>query len=301
MIRPHYVPLFQSICHSEKLADLQGHGARWFYSLLLTHADAWGRMPARPRVLFQKLWSMFGTVDEVEPMLADLARVKLIERYESDGEPFLWIPDWEEKAGRVGQASRRAESEFPAPPEADSKPDKTSRPLARPRDTSRDVERSSEPPSRARAHLSARAPSEPSRAEPNQTIPRAGPAPATPSRDPPTASNGAKARPPASGDHPECIRHWESEWARTRQGTRCAIQVKDAAAVAWMLKEAAKVDLGALEVRRRMTAMLEDGEEWMAENASLTLLRSKWDRYAVTKRPGGVNGLDAYPDRGRPA
>lgn len=114
MIRPHYAPLFQSACHSEKLADLQSHGARFFYTLLLTHCDSWGRTGARPRVLASKIWSMFAAsakpedvAREVAGMLDDLERVKVIERYEVGGEVYLWIPDWEEKAGKVGRRDRR--------------------------------------------------------------------------------------------------------------------------------------------------------------------------------------------------
>lgn len=103
----------------------------------------------------------------------------------------------------------------------------------------------------------------------------------------PAADKPPRKRAQATGDHPECIQHWEAEWTRTRLGTTCTIAAKDGAAVAWMLRQQ-----DAQEVRRRITAMLEDSDAWIAKNASLTLLRSKWDSYAVTvtatPKPGNV-------------
>lgn len=79
-----------------------------------------------------------------------------------------------------------------------------------------------------------------------------------------------------TGDHAECIQHWEAEWQRTRLGTKYPIQSKDAVAIAWMLKQE-----GPQEVRRRMTAILEDQDGWTSERASVGLLRARWTQYAV--------------------
>src|SRR5262249_41654597 len=52
------------------------------------------------------------------------------------------------------------------------------------------------------------------------------------------SSNGHPRKGPrkeAQGDHPECVRHWEQGWRRTR-GTDWAIQPKDAVAIARLLK-----------------------------------------------------------------
>lgn len=117
MIRPHYVPLYQSICTSEKLADLKDGEARFFYVCLLTHMDSWGRCAGSARVLTAKVWPMLGKKPaDTEKALADLERVGLIVRYEVGGEQFLTIPDWEEKAGRVGKLDRRGPSLCPEPP-----------------------------------------------------------------------------------------------------------------------------------------------------------------------------------------
>lgn len=117
MIRPHYVPLYQSVCTSEKLADLASDSHRLFYVLLLTHMDSWGRCTGAARVLTAKVWPMLGkSVKDTEKALADLERVGLIQRYEHEGGPALAVPDWEEKAGKVGKLDRRGPSLFPNPP-----------------------------------------------------------------------------------------------------------------------------------------------------------------------------------------
>lgn len=116
MIRPHYVPLYQSICHSGRLADLRVKDARFFYCCLLTHCDSYGRMQASPHVVYAKIWALFGTKEHAAQCLDDLERVGLIVRYEGNGETLLAIPDWEEKAGKVGRPERRGDPTYPKPP-----------------------------------------------------------------------------------------------------------------------------------------------------------------------------------------
>lgn len=99
-----------------------------------------------------------------------------------------------------------------------------------------------------------------------------------------------KPRAPASGPNAECIRHWEAEWARTRMGARFRVTPADGVAVAWMLEDADPP-----EVFRRMTAMLEDAEPWIAKNASPRTLRSKWDAYA-TATPGAITRPKPPPE-----
>src|SRR6185295_10054985 len=55
-----YVPLFRSICTSDKLADLPDHECRLFYVLLLSQCDSWGRIADSPRALCASVWAMFG-------------------------------------------------------------------------------------------------------------------------------------------------------------------------------------------------------------------------------------------------
>lgn len=116
MIREHYVPLYRAICTSERFADLK-EPSRVFYVLLLTNLDAWGRVKGTARVLTAVVWPLLGkSAKDTESALADCERVGLIQRYEVDGEPYLALPDWEGKAGRVGK-ERRAAPQLPGPPE----------------------------------------------------------------------------------------------------------------------------------------------------------------------------------------
>lgn len=267
MIRPHYVPLYQSLCRSKKYAALPDDSCRVFFTLLLTHLDSWGRGEADAATLTALVWPMLHKSEkETARCLRELAKVGLIVLYEKDGRALLADPAHERFAGKVGKLERRGVSQWPPPPECRSSPgDEPDTPK-------------SSPASRARAGAqfgSARIGSDPLGSE------EEGSGEEEPARKPP--------RTEAQGDSPECIRHWEAEWARTRLGTKATIEGREGAAVAWMLKHA-----DALEVRRRMTAMLEDADAWMAQNASLSLLRSKWDRYAVTVRPNREpTGIDA--------
>jgi hypothetical protein len=163
VIRPHYVPLYQSICHSDKLADLREKDARFFYCCILTHCDSYGRMSARPRTVYARLWALFGKLESVPALLDDLERVGLIVRYEASGEPFLAIPDWEEKAGRVGRPDRRGAETIPAPPVRGSTPAECGSSPAEPVMTEPPC--GSSPASRARLDPSQ---AEPSRAEPSR-------------------------------------------------------------------------------------------------------------------------------------
>lgn len=162
MIRPHYVPLYQSVCTSEKLADLASGDHRFFYVCLLTHMDSWGRCAGSARVLTAKVWPMLGKrAADTEKALADLERVGLIVRYSVGDEQFLTIPDWEEKAGKVGKLDRRGPSLCPEPPP----PACRTSPAYGP-DTQADA---------GVVLPRARAQSEPSRAEPRREEPRESP------------------------------------------------------------------------------------------------------------------------------
>jgi uncharacterized protein YdaU (DUF1376 family) len=88
-----------------------------------------------------------------------------------------------------------------------------------------------------------------------------------------------KQKPPAprSGDHAALIRFWEAEWLQTR-GTPYAVEAKDGVAAAAVLKLAS----GSLqEAQRRAERLLRSSDAWMTQNASLGLLRSRWNQLAV--------------------
>lgn len=89
-----------------------------------------------------------------------------------------------------------------------------------------------------------------------------------------------------------CLDHWRSEWARTRSGTKATVREKDRTAVAWMVSIESPEN-----VRARMTAMLADQEPFVVKNASLKLLESKWDAYAVAASKNGKHAPRETPDQ----
>ena len=120
-----YVPLFRSICTSDKLADLPGHECRLFYVLLLSQCDSWGRIADSPRALCASVWAMFGgTVKETTRVLTELAKTGLIERRAINGQAWIQVTNWEPNAGSIGRPERRGVSKFPGP-SPDSVPTKS--------------------------------------------------------------------------------------------------------------------------------------------------------------------------------
>jgi hypothetical protein len=241
VIRPHYVPLFQSICLSKKMARLPDDTCRLFYTLLLTHLDSHGRIEADAETLDVKVWPKLRKGEaETERVLQALALVGLVKLYDARSKRYLEDAAWEEHAGSVGKPERRGASVFPAPPSQDYSCESRTTPAD-----------SGTSPPRARVG-SARIGSE----------------------------EGAQGDSTSNVDN--SIEHWRAEWARTRPGTKATVRDKDRAAVAWMLEqESPEV------VRARMTAMLEDPEPFVLKNASLRLLESKWDAYAVAATKNG--------------
>jgi len=109
------------------------------------------------------------------------------------------------------------------------------------------------------------------------------------------ASQPPRPRATRTGAHAELIRYWESEWLRTR-GTPYAVEAKDGVAVAAVLKLACG-DLG--EAQRRADRLLGSSDTWMAQNASLGLLRARWNQLAVgvvdrKNEPKGFQGIRDY-------
>lgn len=94
---------------------------------------------------------------------------------------------------------------------------------------------------------------------------------ASPSEKPP------RPRAPRTGPHAELIQFWEQRWLETRM-TPYAVETKDGVAAAAILK-LAKGDLG--EAKRRAESMLTNGDPWIAQKASLPLLRSQWNQCAI--------------------
>lgn len=262
MIRPHYVPLYQSICTSEKFADL-AEPSRVFYLLLLTHADSWGRCTGAARVLTAKVWPMLGKgVDDTERALGDLERVGLITRYEVGGEKVLIIPDWEEKAGKVGRPDRRGESSYPPPPDYSRKHDEacgsTPAPLPKPAGVV---------PPRARAQ------SEPSLSEPSR---------AEPSREFAGGAAPAPARAAASGPHAEVMAWWCKRFEEATGKPYAVEGAKDGETVKRLLGWAGAA--GMVEIRGRAETFFAD--PWHREHGlTLTKFRSAWNSLLTAKPP----------------
>lgn len=109
----------------------------------------------------------------------------------------------------------------------------------------------------------------------------------TPDRTVPNRTEPDRTNPPRgaalarSGPHAEFIAWWMGEWERTRLGTAYAFQdAKDGNAVSWLLKRPEGVE----EVKVRALRLLESTDAWEAKNASLSLLRSRWNAMAVEVR-----------------
>lgn len=92
---------------------------------------------------------------------------------------------------------------------------------------------------------------------------------------------GGRALARTGGEHAQFIDWFCGAWAERRLGVAYAVQGgKDGAAVAWCLKQQG----GAQEARRRAVRMLDSEDPWTAQHASLSLLRSRWNDFALEFR-----------------
>jgi len=259
-LKREYVPLFDSINTSTKLADLPDHKTRLFYVLLLPQCDAWGRIAAEPRQLMAKVWPLLGEdAASTQRCLEALISAGLVRLYANADLRWIQVPDWDDKAGRIGQVRRdRGASRFPAPEPsfliAECNPRVTlGSPQGKPAERRGEEKRGEE-----KTVLS----TEPAADEPR-------PAP--------------KPRKEPTGDHADLIRFWDSEWQRTRK-TPWAWNTVEASHMARARKLAAG-DVGI--VRTRITRLLESDNPWMHDNASPAILVSRWNQLGVN---GSSNG-----------
>jgi hypothetical protein len=88
--------------------------ARWLWLGMLTHADDDGRLIADPGHLRLLLFGYDEDVTptKVEAWLDEVAATGLVVRYEGDGEPLVYFPDWHEHQ----RIDRPKPSTLPAPP-----------------------------------------------------------------------------------------------------------------------------------------------------------------------------------------
>jgi hypothetical protein len=109
------------------------------------------------------------------------------------------------------------------------------------------------------------------------------------------AATRKRARPRKVPDtvHAQFLDWWCRAWEE-RRGSPYAVQAKDAAAVKAIRKMASE-DLG--EMTRRATCLLDAEDAWVHENASLSLLRSRWNQLTMipgtTRKPGKMSWLEA--------
>lgn len=96
-----------------------------------------------------------------------------------------------------------------------------------------------------------------------------------------------KPRAARTGPHAELIQHFEARWLDTR-GVAYAFQPKDGAAASKALKLAGG-DLGL--AKDRIEVMLTSSDSWVAQHASLPLLVSQWNQFAVTVVPRSKSAL----------
>lgn len=258
-----YVPLFRTICTSERVASLPNDSARLFYLLLLTQCDSWGRVEDSPATLNALCWPMLEReVFEVEIHLAALDQSGLLRRL-SDGEDrWIQVTGWEHRAGRIGHPDRRGPSRWP--------------------------EEGRSGVVRSTPESAGPIPSEQSRAEQSRSSPSGSG----------HRSRGGPPRKKPTGPHAELIQFFEQRWRETR-GVAYAIQTKDCVAAAAALK-LAKGDLAL--AKARVEAMLSSADAWVAQHASLPLLISQWNAFAVkvVPRPKGAlqNLLDGLGGAG---
>lgn len=107
--------ILKSISESKKVSDLKTDGARLLYTWLITHLDVNGCFSGDPQVIKGKVFTRLEKTNKiVEDYLKDLEQVKLILRYQVNGDIFLNVPDFVEKQPSLNP-DREAETTIPLP------------------------------------------------------------------------------------------------------------------------------------------------------------------------------------------
>lgn len=108
--------LKESICVSESINSLGWFEEVLFYRLIV-NCDDYGRYDGRPLIIKNKLFPLKDnlTAKNVTEAINKLARLGLVNLYEVDGKPFLYLPTWNHH-----QSIRAKRSKFPDPVENES-------------------------------------------------------------------------------------------------------------------------------------------------------------------------------------
>ena len=103
----------ESICTSDSVDQLTWFEECLFYRLIVS-CDDFGRYDGRPAIIKNRLFPLkeFLTVHEVADALSKLENAHLIEMYDHDGRPYLYLPTWENH-----QSIRAKKSKYPSPDE----------------------------------------------------------------------------------------------------------------------------------------------------------------------------------------
>ena len=107
----------ESICTSDSVDSLNWFEEVLFYRLIVS-CDDFGRYDGRPAIIKNRLFPLkeLLTIQDVANALSSLENAHLIEMYDHDGRPYLFLPTWENH-----QSIRAKKSKYPSPDDSESK------------------------------------------------------------------------------------------------------------------------------------------------------------------------------------
>lgn len=283
--RREWVPVFARINTSAKLVALPNDTYRLFFMMLLPQCDSWGRAPADPGVLDALVWPRFKWATDVSGDALDACeRAGLVEIHATpNGDRFVQVTGWEEKAGKICNQHRRGPSEWPDPS-----------PSTRITHDSVNATQRNSTPSPIATILSS----------PLAVVRSPAVSASTTTQPEPDGSvvvvPEKKPRKEPTGDHAEAIAHWHAEFERTRGAPYAFAAAKDGAHVKALLASSSLAVF-----RQRATALLESQDAFYRA-ADIGTLRSVWNKLAAAKppprpsydrhdEPGPVNGHKVDP------
>lgn len=107
--------VLKSICQSRKLAELKTDGARLLYTWLIPNVDINGCFSGDEEVIKGQIFTRLKkSTKSINGFLADLERVGLIVWYNTNGDKYLYIPDFVEKQPSLNK-DREGKPTIPLP------------------------------------------------------------------------------------------------------------------------------------------------------------------------------------------
>lgn len=267
MPRGHrYHPILRSLPDSERLNSVS-EGAALLYCLLICGTDDLGRYWGDGSIVAAKLMTrrlVAGEVtgEGVERRLVELAEAGLLRRYERGGSVYLELAD----IYRPIKSDRKAQPEYPDPPsgnewiQSGSNLDPTW------------IQGGSSPDPQHNT----------TQQENNSTQLKHAPSAPPPGGSVAPAKKGPrKLTPDEEAARREFTDGWLALWSEYRLGSEYRLAAKDRAAIRKVLGLAS---WDAQEALRRAERLLGSEDSWIAQNASLGLLESRWNSMAVEVR-----------------